>query len=501
MAELTRQQMEAAYRRLRVQAAPTVEPIIRAIRAEMFGEQLALIDDPSREKGALCTRRAGKTEAEHRYGPMEALKHPGSLVRYWSITRQRCKELYWLPLKQLCERHHIAVKWNDSELRGFLPNRSELRLVGADKDKEAQKKRGDKTRLEVIGEAQSFGPFLKTLVEDVVEPCLSDLRGTMLLSGTPGVVCAGHWYSVTGSLVHEKAKRWESPGRLVKGLREGQGWSVHRWSVLDNPHMQHMREDLPKLKAKRGWTDDSPTYRREWLAQWVNDSEALFYAFDETRNLHQHPEEYFRGPKWRHVLGWDLGKRDDMAKVVWAFREDDPCLYEAFSWSKPGASLDECAKIDKELDQRFNIGWRVADTGGGGAMLVDEYARRWPGAAYEAAKKTEKYAHVVLFNDGLRSGHVKLRDGSQLHLEMSTLPKDPDWPDEKAPREDPRFPNHCSDAGLYGWRRAYHFLHQPEEERPKPGTPAAYEAQAKAMEAADVQQANEAAEQPWWERE
>lgn len=497
----TRALLEEGARRARVSAAPVVDSVIQGIRAEMFGEQLALVDDPSREKAALCTRRAGKTEAEHRYGPMEALKYPGSLVRYWSITRQRCKELYWLPLKAVFERAKVSVKWNDSELRGFLPNRSEIRLVGADKDKEAQKKRGDKTRLEVIGEAQAFGPFLKSLVEDVVEPCTVDVRGTMLLSGTPSVICAGHWFSVSGSQGHVTAKRWHSPGRTVKAQLEGQGWSCHRWSVLDNPHMQHMREDLPALKAKRGWDDKHPTYLREWLAQWVSDNSALFYAFDETRNLHTRPEAELRGPGWVHVLGWDLGSggaNDPMAKVVWAFHPDDPCLYEAFSW-KDTALLEECNAVDRDLDKRFNLVGRVADTGGGGKLFVQQYARRFPGFPYEAAKKTEKYEHVILFNDDLKSSRIKLREGSELHQEMSTLPKDPDVAEELSAKEDSRFPNHCCDSGLYGWRRGFHFLHTPEEDAPPPGTPAAFEAEAKRMEEQHVAEHQQQAEQPWWE--
>lgn len=495
-----RQLLIATLRRLRVRGAVSVEPTIQAIRAEMFAEQLAFVDDPSREKAANGTRRCGKTGAEERYGPLEALKHPGSLIRYWAITRQRCKELMWLPLKYLLERHHVAAKTNDSELRIFLSNRSEIRLVGADKDKEAQKKRGDKTRLEIVMEAQSFGPFLKTLIEDVVDPCLFDLRGTKALDGTPGPIPAGHWFSVTGSKPHETAKRWISPGRVVGGALEGQGWSCHRWSVLDNPHLPHAAEELKALQVRRGWDDNHPTYLREWLARWVSDSGALFYAFDESRNLHHLPEEKLRGPGWVHVLGWDLGHRDDMGKVVLAFHPDSPDIFEAFSWKKPGAGLDECASIDEELHRRFNIIARVADTGGGGAMFVAEHARRWPGHFYEAAKKTEKYAHVLLLNDDLRAGRLKLREGSPLHQEMSTLPKDPDWPDEKVPREDPRFPNHCCDPALYAWRRAYHFFHEKEEVRPPPGSPEAHEAEAVRMEQAELRAFEQQSSQPWWEQ-
>jgi hypothetical protein len=53
---------------------------------------------------------------------------------------------------------------------------------------------------------------------------------------------------------------------------------------------------------------------------------------------------------------------------------------------------------------------------------------------------------------------------------MVQLPTDPDWPDpekpERPPSEDPRFPNHCCDAGLYAFRAAWHYV-KDEYKAPK----------------------------------
>ena len=75
---------------------------------------------------------------------------------------------------------------------------------------------------------------------------------------------------------------------------------------------------------------------------------------------------------------------------------------------------------------------------------------------FEPAKKSEKLEHVRLFNDEMASGFVKVQRGSPLAMEYASLPKDPDWDANsgKPPSEDPRFPNHCTDAALYSWRRA-----------------------------------------------
>ena len=182
----------------RKQAAEQATTITGGIRKELYSEQLAVVDDESQNIALLGTRRAGKTEIWPRYAVMGALENPGCIVRIWGASRLRCKELIWLKTLDVCNRHIIKVKAHETELRITFENRSEIRLVGADKDKEAQKKRGDKTVLEIVLESQSFGSFLETLVEDVIEPSLFDARtlnkpglGTIILEGTPGPVCTG----------------------------------------------------------------------------------------------------------------------------------------------------------------------------------------------------------------------------------------------------------------------------------------------------------------------
>lgn len=448
--------------------------VVRAIKGELFDKQLAVLDDPSREIGTLCTRRAGKTSLWSRAGTITALERPRTLTRMWAINRLRCKQLLWSELEYLSARHKLGVKFNDTELTAKFPNGSEIRLLGADKQKEAEKKRGDKTAMEVVLEAQGFGPYLRSIVEDIATPCLADLNGVFYLEGTPGPICSGYWYEISGG--NDGSSRWTSQN----------GWSMHRWSVLDNPHLPHMRQWLAEHKLKKRWADDNPTYLREWLGKWVNDLEILFYAFDPMRNTFDYGHGPGNvepwGPGWQHVLGWDLGSRDDMALVAWGFHPSLPDLYEAYSWKKPGAGIDEVIGQIDQLEQRgFKFTEMVADTQGGGKMFVEETMRRYPKYAFNAAKKNDKPAHVRLFNDELRTGHIKVKRGSPYAQEICELPKDPDWLDEQKegkaetpPYEDPRFANHCCDAGLYAWRSAIHYLHREPPEPILVNTPRWY---------------------------
>lgn len=414
----------------------------RALLGKLFDKQQTFVLDQAREKGALCTRRAGKTTMWPVYCTLMALSRPRSIIRIWGINRLRAKQLLWEEFRELFRQFSIPAKFHDTELTITLSNRAEIRLLGADKDKEVQKKRGDKTWMEVVLESQLFGPFLKTLVDDVAGPCLFDLRGTFCLEGTPGSICAGHWFDVSGR--NDTASRWTSAGGK-EGV--GAGWSLHRWSVLDNPFLPHAREELASIKKKRRWTDTSPTYVREWLGRWVNDLDSLFYRFDPVRNTFTLDEVQPWGPGWEHTLGWDLGFKDDMALVVWGYHQSRPELYEAFSWKKPGALSSEVMAEIQQLEARgFNFVKRVADTGGGGRAYVEDVMKRYS-MTFEAAKKTDKYDHVRMMNDDFSGGFLRLQAGSAYAEEIAELARDQDWPPEDKPeappREDPRCANHC----------------------------------------------------------
>ncbi len=473
--------------------------VVSKIMDELFDRQLAFVNDKSRNKAAICTRRAGKTEMWPRYAVKIAQENAKTLTRIWAINRLRCKQLVWQGLIDVCARHQIKIVKNETELTVKFENGSEIRLLGADKDKEAQKKRGDKTILEIILETQLFGAFLQKLVEEVSEPCTMDLKGTICLEGTPGPVLQGYWHAVTGG--ENFKETWTSPGVTTKDRSgeekiTGAGWSVHHWSVLDNPHLPHMREELRLLKIKRNWSDSNPTYIREWLGRWVNDLGALYYAFDPIRNVYEGITPY--GIGWEHTLGWDLGAKDDMALVVWAWHPKYPTLFEAFSWKQPGALAKEVMSEITDMETKgFSFVKMVADTQGGGKMYVDDVMSRFS-KLFEPASKSEKFMHSRLFNDDLREGAVKLMKGSPYAEEISALARDLDWPPEDKPdappREDPRCPNHCSDAGLYAYRAAWHYLHQDEKVKPKRGTKAWLDEQERELE-----DDNQTSAKAWWD--
>lgn len=366
---------------------------IRRLREGLFDRQIAFIEDKAREKAALCTRRAGKTTLAPRY-LLEVAIETGGLVQYWAITRLRAKQLIWQELKAAAREAGIEADFNETELTCRPALGGEIRLVGADKEQSADRKRGDKSALVMVDEAQLFGSYLKAIVEDIVGPSLMDMHGTLCLMGTPGIVCAGFWYEATRGDVSERKH----------------GFSVHAWSVLDNPHMPTAAADIDALKAKRRWTDDNPTLLREWKGRWVNDTGALVYKYDDKRN------GYSVLPAvggWAHILVVDLGsgvENDPIAASVLSWTPALPDLYVTKTKRLPEAKTTRELMVVVRQWQAELGGFiaHVLDTGGGGKLTAQDISDRW-GMAFEAAQKTEKHLHQRLLNDDLLGGLVRCR--------------------------------------------------------------------------------------------
>jgi hypothetical protein len=473
-----------------------------AYLATRFDKQRRLVRSKALRRAGFCPRRSGKTGATEALLVDGALDGPDHLVIIVAKTRQRAHDLTWRPVARACKAFGIPTApepANSETLKSVyvrtFPNGSAIRWTGADNLAELDKKRGEKLRRVVIEEAQDIDPsILHALVFDVFGPSLEDLGGDLILMGTPDEICAGMWFGITAT---DDELGEDAAARVP-------GYEVHRWTPFDNPHIPRIHARLKNGEiAKECGGPDSPTYLREWRGKWVRDTGGLFYKFDPARNVYKRGAVVPYGEGWLHVLGWDLGSNDDMAIVVWGWHpKHGKTLYEAFSWKKPGALVDECAAVIKACRNRFTVVAMVADTGGGGKMFVEELSARHK-LSFEPAKKTEKHAHVKLFNADLVAGRLQLELGSEYAKEIARLPKVKDWDEAKtgepAP-EDPRFPNHCCDGGLYSWRRAYAFLHEAEARRPEPDSP-----EGKALEAAEAKQRRaerlqQRQERAWWEQ-
>jgi len=391
-----------------------------------FEKQQALWADTAKRKIAFCGRRAGKTLGWclDAYESMAA--HPGDMVLYIGITRNAAKDIIWRAFKTLSDRYRWGLTFRESDLRAFHANGSSFVVMGADKLPELEKARGpEKIRLAIVDECQSTKPFnLRYLVEDVLEPGLMDVNGTLCLSGTPGRVPFGFWHDAT------------------TGVKPG--WSIHTWTAYDNPHVQAATY-LAELCRRRGVTMEDPSIRREYLCQWVTDKTNLAIPWDtELNEISVLPAT---DDKWTYVLSMDFGVVHSTAWSVLGYGPYGKEVYVFRSFKKPGMTPTDVGEITHKLIAEWDPSIIVGDLGGLGKAYAVEMEQQH-GISIKMAQKKDKRGAIEFLADAVRTGLVKShKDNRTLHQELSSIVWD-DYHEDLADGQD----DHEMVALLYGFR-------------------------------------------------
>lgn len=96
-------------------------------------EQVRLITEEVRFKVVPAGRRSGKTERAKRYLAKQAMKHPNELYFAAAPTRDQVKKIWWDDLKAMTFSVTHSKRPSESELKIFMPNGTEIHLIGLDK--------------------------------------------------------------------------------------------------------------------------------------------------------------------------------------------------------------------------------------------------------------------------------------------------------------------------------------------------------------------------------
>jgi hypothetical protein len=404
--------------------------------------------DPSRFLTALCTRRGGKSSGLAYRFYRTALRNPGSLQPYIGLTRRSAYNIMWPIFKQVAKDQGIEARFTKSDLTITLANESQIQLFGADTENFIDRLRGGKYPGAAVDEAQSFKEHIQELVDDVLTPALMDYEdGWLALTGTPGPVAAGMFYEAT-------------QGRL--------GYSNHFWSWADNPYLKNAKTFVDDLKKRRGWTDDHPTFLREWLGKWVQDLDALVYKFKWEKNV---TRALPPGHTWHYVLGVDLGySPDPSAFVLCAYSLTDPRLFIIDTYKKTEMIVSDVADRIKYYLNQYPYAKVVIDAGGQGKQIAEEIRKRHQ-IPLHAAEKQGKSGFIEIMNSDFLTGKIQVLE--RCAGDLSKEYRDLIWDSaSKERKEDGRFPNHLADGALYAWRYCYNYAWKAKEEKPKPHTQA-----------------------------
>lgn len=411
------------------------------LRASLFGPQQALFDDKASQKSACCTRRAGKSHVAGVALVDASLSMPNIDTLYLGLTRTSSKSIMWPKFQEL-KALVPGLETRESDLLVLAPNGSRVRVMGADMENLADRLRGNKFKRIIIDEAQSFGPHLQYLIDDVLDATLLDLQGDLWLIGTPCPVPSGLFFDAM-----------QSPYST---------YSKHAWSLLQNPHLPHAATWLENLKKRKNWTDDHPTFRREYKGEWCFDPDSLVYRWSPQRNKARALPD---GHTWHYVCGLDYGWHDATAFSIVCYSEHCPNAYIVRCWGQSGLIPSRIAEILIELDRQYNFETIVCDTGGLGKSITEDFRQRY-GLPVRAAEKTDKMAFIATLNgDFIDSRIFTLPGCEELEHQYQTLQYD----DRR--REDPNLPNDKCDASLYALRYARHYYAMEREERYAVGSP------------------------------
>jgi hypothetical protein len=428
---------------------PTTRELLSAQQMldEMFPEQRAFFTDPAKRRVGFCTRRAGKTTGAARYLLHVLLLNPGSLALYIAQTSQMARMYIWRELKKLVEQYELPFSFNETNL-WMIHTRGGGMLVlkGADKADEIDKLRGPKWKLAILDESASFGAFVENLIIEVIGPALRDEGGHLLLLGTPGPHPSGLFYEASEGI------RKDRNGKPI--------YTVHRWSLEQNPFLPPDAKDLDLICAEEGLTLEDPRFRREYLGLWTLNNETLMFRFDLKRNVYEGvpPPEH----QWITLLGCDFGWEDESAIVCMAVSYTSPTVYILETWAKKHAYSDMVAREIRRFRDLYQPSRIVGDTGGYGKGTAVHLARDYQ-IHIEQAKKNEKLNHVEFMNSAFLRGDVKVKKGDPLCDEYLQLP----WNEQKTDAH-----NHARDnramAALYVWRVANNYANKKKKKLAKP---------------------------------
>jgi len=435
--------------------------VVEALRSELFAQQLAVMDDPSRRISLCCSRRAGKSELAARMIACALLEgRRNDYVLFAARTLQRAKQIILDVLKRINEQYALGWWFKDHTGEVTTPDGGVLMLLGVDDQVAMEKVRGSRYRLAICDEASTYEGYLQYLIRDCISPGTKDYspRGRIVVCGTPGPVRKGWWFDV------------------ATGLKKG--YSCHYWTLLDNPHIPDAAGALREVREDEGLSESDPVYIREYLGQWAASESELVYAYDGNRNdVRELPvpppdmtmDEWVR-QDWLTTVGADIGYNDDFAITVLGSPPHSKDIFVLHVHKEAGLLAGQQADRIKEVRDRYRPSRTVIDAGAMGKLPFEEFNARYgkqAGGVAVRAEKRNKVEAIGLMNSDLRSGAIKvwMPAGAALAEEWRTLP----WEDPiERTKEHSGFANHLCDSALYAWRSHKAFMTRPKPHQKTP---------------------------------
>jgi hypothetical protein len=434
----------AATSRAEVVGTPS-EQIAANMRAELAPKFRDIWDAGNRREYLRMARRVGKTHYLVRKGAaLAALGSRESMNPYILPTHKSCRLVVWPLAKRIVLRHFPDAVVNETLTTITLPVGGTLVLGGCETMSDVGRWYGMAFEVAIVDEKGNFpDKVLVELEDEALEPSLMDFGGDFVGSGNPGRALRGRWYD------QSKDGRRDDETPLYTG------------DARENPFLGQPAADyFESVKARHGWTDASPTFRRQYLGEWVEDAEGLVFPLT-AGNFYDAPlpTKSLAGGSlppnlWRYVIGVDIGYVDATAIVVLAAHPMDNREFMVSAEKHTAWLPRQVGQRLADLRKQYHGAPIVMDTGGAGKPHAEECNRIF-GLGVIAAEKAHKASAVRVLRDDIRSHRFQVPSGDSCRpfTEQCAVIG---W-DEDGEKPEEGLPDDVVHAAYYAHRWQHHY--------------------------------------------
>lgn len=249
------------------------------------------------------SRRFGKSHTLCLIAIEYGIRNPGAQIRFAAPTAKALRKIIHPAFKQIIKDcpEELRPVWKQQDGYYAFPNGSELHASGCD-NQNYENLRGQAAHLAIVDEA-GFVDELDYVVNDVLVPQTLTTKGVVILSSTPPKTPAHDFYAI--------AQEAELKGAYAKR-------TIFENTKIDRPTLD--------LYAKEAGGYESSTFKREYLCEFIVDSESqIIPEWAEAYVAEALPTEF--SVYWHKYEGMDIGVRDGTAVVFGHYNFAEARLY------------------------------------------------------------------------------------------------------------------------------------------------------------------------------
>lgn len=366
---------------------PATNPLLESLQYEAwyrgnltwkFHSAQKLIDKTFKEsKSPLfvgnCSRQLGKSFWAVCKAIEQALKKPKSQIRYGAAFHTDLVEFIIPAFEKVMEDCPPAIKgkYKSSGTSYVFPNGSKIKLVGLDKNPNGL--RGSTLDLIILDEC-GFVTKLDYIYKSVIIPAtMHRPEARVILISTPPATPAHDFIEYS-----QKAE--------VEG-----GYAC--FTIYDNPMINEAT--IERLMKESGG-EDSTTFRREYLCEFVTDQDlAIIGSWKDSYVQDIERDEFFQ--YYHTYVGMDMGVNDFTAVIFgyYDFKRAALVVTDEFTMNGPAINTDILAKTIKAKEEAIwpgkTVFRRVADNNW--PILINDFSYLH-NLTFIATNKDEKHAMI-----------------------------------------------------------------------------------------------------------